>query len=75
MDDVHRNQSMTWEGRLVEYEVDEVSMGFRLVDADPLDSDGDGLADTIEEAFGTSPFSEDSDDDGVDDRTEYAQQV
>jgi hypothetical protein len=75
MDDVHRNQSMTWEGRLVEYEVDEVSMGFRLVDADPLDSDGDGLADTVEEAFGTSPFSEDSDDDGIDDRTEYEQQV
>ena len=46
-------------------------MGFRLTNADALDSDGDRLADTLEEAIGTSPYSEDSDDDGVDDRTQY----
>ena len=75
MDDLHLNQSMTWEGRLVEVQVDEVSMGFQLTDADALDSDGDRLADTIEEGFGTSPYAEDSDDDGTDDRTAYEQQV
>lgn len=71
LDEIHLNQSLTWEGRLVEYEIDEVTMGFRLTNADALDSDGDRLADTLEEAIGTSPYSEDSDDDGVDDRTQY----
>jgi hypothetical protein len=46
---------------------------YSLDQADALDTDGDGLSDTLEDAFGTSITSEDSDDDGVTDRDEYAQ--
>jgi hypothetical protein len=35
-----------------------------------LDDDNDGLADTIETAFGTDPFDADSDDDGLSDGTD-----
>ena len=34
-----------------------------------LDSDGDGLATPSKTCIGTSPNNEDTDDDGVDDRT------
>ena len=35
-----------------------------------LDSDGDGLSDAIESAFGTNPNNKDTDGDGFDDKTE-----
>jgi hypothetical protein len=48
-----------------------MSLVYTLDQADALDSDGDGLANTLEDNFGTSTTSEDSDDDGVNDREEY----
>ncbi|MDA0766682.1 MAG: hypothetical protein O3A92_07655 [Verrucomicrobia bacterium] len=37
-----------------------------------VDSDGDGLSDGDEEAFGTDPFDPDTDDDGLNDGLEFA---
>ena len=48
-----------------------MSLVYLLDQADAVDTDGDGLSDTLEEAFGTSVTSEDSDDDGLTDREEY----
>ena len=48
-----------------------MSLVYTLDQADVLDSDGDGLGDTLEDTIGTSPTSEDSDDDGVGDREAY----
>ena len=50
---------------------DGMSLVYMLDQADALDTDGDGLANTLEDAFGTSSTSEDSDDDGISDRQEY----
>jgi hypothetical protein len=50
---------------------DGMSLVYTLDQADALDSDGDGLANTLEDNFGTSTTSEDSDDDGMNDREEY----
>lgn len=41
-------------------------------DGGALDSDGDGLPDSVEIALGTDPFDADSDDDGVPDGAEIA---
>ena len=71
-DEYHADQSMTWTGRLRQMQsADGMSLVYLLDQADALDSDGDRLANTLEEAFGTSTTSEDSDDDGVSDRQEY----
>jgi hypothetical protein len=71
-DELHLNQSLTWSGRLRQVESDDgMSLVYLLDQADALDSDGDGLANTVEDAFGTSSTSEDTDDDGVPDREEY----
>ena len=73
-DSLHADQSMTWFGRLRQTQSDDgLSLVYSLDQADALDTDGDGLSDTLEDAFGTSITSEDSDDDGVTDRDEYAQ--
>ena len=50
---------------------DGMSIGYSLDQADALDTDGDGLSDTLEDGFGTSVTNEDSDDDGLSDREEY----
>jgi len=71
-DDLHANLSMTWEGRWRQMEsADGLSIVYTLDNADVQDTDGDRLADELETAIGTSPTAEDSDDDGVDDRTEH----
>ena len=73
-DSLHADQSMTWFGRLRQTQSEDgLSLVYTLGQADVLDTDGDGLSDTLEDAFGTSITSEDSDDDGVNDRDEYAQ--
>jgi len=73
-DSLHADQSMTWFGRLRQTQSEDgLSLIYTLGQADVLDTDGDGLSDTLEDAFGTSITSEDSDDDGVNDRDEYAQ--
>ena len=67
-----RDRSMTWAGRLRQVQSDDgMSLVYTLDQADVLDSDGDGLGDTLEDTIGTSPTSEDSDDDGVGDREAY----
>jgi hypothetical protein len=48
-----------------------MSLVYTLDQADVLDSDGDGLGNTLEDTIGTSSTSEDSDDDGIGDREEY----
>lgn len=73
-DDLHAEQSMTWTGRLRQVQSEDgLSLVYSLDQADALDTDGDGLGDTLEDAFGTSITSEDSDEDGMNDRDEYAQ--
>ena len=66
---------MTWEGRLLQIE-DSQSMAviYALESADVDDRDNDGLSDTLENSFGTSSYSEDSDGDGTSDRQEYIDQ-
>ena len=72
VDQYHLDQSMTWAGRLRQVQSDDgMSLVYTLDQADVLDSDGDGLGDTLEDTIGTSPTSEDSDDDGVGDREAY----
>ena len=71
-DEYHADQSMTWTGRMRQVQSDDgMSLVYTLDQADALDSDGDGLANTLGDNFGTSTTSEDSDDDGVNDREEY----
>ena len=72
VDQYHLDQSMTWAGRLRQVQSDDgMSLVYTLDQADVLDSDGDGLGDTLEDTIGTSPTSEDSDDDGIGDREDY----
>ena len=72
VDQYHLDQSMTWAGRLRQVQSDDgMSLVYTLAQADVLASDGDGLGDTLEDTIGTSPTSEDSDDDGVGDREAY----
>jgi len=73
-DSLHAEQSMTWTGRLRQIQSEDgLSLVYTLDKADALDTDGDGLSDTLEDAFGTSITSEDSNEDGVNDREAYAQ--
>jgi hypothetical protein len=63
---------MTWSGRLRQVQSDDgMSLVYTLDQADVLDSDGDGLGDTLEDQIGTSSTSEDSNDNGVSDREEH----
>ena len=63
---------MTWSGRLRQVQSDDgMSLVYTIDQADVLDSDGDGLGDTLEDIIGTSPTSEDTDDDGTSDREEH----
>ncbi len=72
VDEYHLDQSMTWSGRLRQVQSDDgMSLVYTLDQADVLDSDGDGLGDTLEDQIGTSSTSEDSNDDGVSDREEH----
>ena len=72
VDEYHLNQSMTWAGRLRQVQSDDgMSLVYTLDQADVLDSDGDGLGNTLEDTIGTSSTSEDSDDDGIGDREEH----
>ena len=72
VDEYHANQSMTWAGRLRQVQSDDgMSLVYTLDQADVLDSDGDGLGDTLEQNIGTSTTSEDTDDDGETDREEH----
>ncbi|DAC09930.1 MAG TPA: hypothetical protein D7H88_00785 [Candidatus Poseidoniales archaeon] len=72
VDEYHLDQSMTWSGRLRQVQSDDgMSLVYTLDQADVLDSDGDGLGNTLEDTIGTSSTSEDSDDDGIGDREEY----
>jgi hypothetical protein len=49
-----------------------MSLIYSLDSADVLDTDGDGLGDTLEDGLdGYSALNEDSNDDGVSDRVEY----
>ncbi|MDA8622885.1 hypothetical protein N9M06_01175 [Candidatus Poseidoniales archaeon] len=75
LDELHLGIAMTWEGRLLQIE-DSQSMAviYALESADVDDRDNDGLSDTLENAFGTSSYSEDSDGDGTSDRQEYIDQ-
>jgi len=74
VDELHLNQSMTWSGRLRQIEGAEgVQLTYVLSQADVVDTDGDGLGDSLEESIGTSSTNEDSDDDGVGDRAAYEQ--
>lgn len=71
IDELHADYALTWQGRLRQMEsADGLSMEFVLDQAAVSDMDGDGLADGLEEAIGTSPSAEDSDNDGINDRTE-----
>ena len=72
VDEYHLDQSMTWAGRLRQVQSDDgMSLVYTLDQADVLDSDGDGLGNTLEDTIGTSSTSEDSDDDGIGDREEH----
>ena len=72
IDEIHANTTITWTGRLRQVESEDgMSLVYLLDQADALDRDGDGLSDSLEEIFGTSPTSEDSDEDGISDRQEY----
>jgi hypothetical protein len=72
VDEYHIDQSMTWSGRLRQVQSDDgMSLVYTLDQADVLDSDGDGLGNTLEDTIGTSSTSEDSDDDGIGDREEH----
>ena len=75
LDELHLGTAMTWEGRLLQVE-DSKSMAviYSLESADVDDRDNDGLSDTLENAFGTSSYSEDSNGDGTSDRQEYIDQ-
>ena len=75
LDELHLGTAMTWEGRLLQIE-DSQSMAviYVLESADVDDRDNDGLSDTLENSFGTSSYSEDSDGDGTGDRQEYIDQ-
>ena len=49
-----------------------MSLIYSLDSADVLDTDGDGLGDTLEDGLnGYSALNEDSNNDGVSDRAEY----
>ena len=70
-DSLHSNISMTWHGRLRQVEhPSEVALIFTLDNADALDTDGDGVADSLEIANGMNINSPDSDGDGEGDRFE-----
>jgi hypothetical protein len=64
---------MTWTGRFRQVQsADGMSLIYSLDSADVLDTDGDGLGDTLEDGLdGYSALNEDSNDDGVSDRVEY----
>ncbi len=50
----------------------DLDQNHKMACGEPLvDSDGDGLADIVEERIGTDPFNKDTDDDGLSDRIEY----
>jgi len=72
-DSLHADQSMTWTGRFRQVQsADGMSLIYSLDSADVLDTDGDGLGDTLEDGLdGYSALNEDSNDDGVSDRVEY----
>ena len=73
-DDYHSNISMTWTGRLRQIEhPSDVSLVYSLDGADALDTDGDGVADSLESANGTNINNPDTDGDGEDDRAELEQ--
>ena len=70
-DSLHENQSLTWTGRLREIEhPTQLAIVFSLDEADALDTDGDRLGNSLEDATGYNPYAADSDGDGVDDRQE-----
>lgn len=72
VDEIHHNHTLTWQGRLRQVDAtDQVALTFSLDFADVLDTDNDALADAIELDYGTSPYSQDSDGDGIDDRQQY----
>ena len=75
LDELHLGTAMTWEGRLLQVEdSDSMAVIYSLESADVDDRDNDGLSDTLENSFGTSSYSEDSDGDGTSDRQEYIYQ-
>ena len=70
-DSLHNGTSMTWTGRMMQIEdVDSISLVFKLISADVIDSDGDGLSDDLESIYGTNPYNPDTDGDGSNDRFE-----
>ena len=70
-DSLHENQSLTWNGRLRQIEhPSDLSLVFSLDGADALDTDGDRLADSFEDATGFNSNTIDSDGDGINDRDE-----
>ena len=70
-DSLHENQSLTWTGRLRQIEhPSQLAMVFSLDEADALDTDGDRLGDSVEDALGYNPLVSDTDGDGTDDRQE-----
>lgn len=70
-DSLHNGTSMTWTGRMMQIEdVDSISLVFKLISADVIDSDSDGLSDDLESIYGTNPYNPDTDGDGSNDRFE-----
>ena len=70
-DSLHENQSLTWQGRLRQFEhPTDLALIFSLDNADALDEDGDRLADSFEDATGFNSNTVDSDGDGINDREE-----
>ena len=41
---------------------------YHLINADVIDTDGDGLSDNLESLYGTNPYNPDTDGDGENDR-------
>lgn len=51
---------------------DHTTTPYQLSEFEPLDSDGDGLSDALEQSIGTDPSKTDTDEDGVSDYDEVA---
>jgi len=59
------------DGTIIQYEYDESGNRLSVVTIPAsLDSDGDGLPDSLEVATGTDPYDADTDDDGIEDGVE-----
>ena len=69
IDNVHTGYSHTWNGRLMQVEdPDSMATVYHLINAEVIDSDGDGLSDNLESLYGTNPNNSDTNGNGINDR-------